>query len=64
LDEADLDAELEMLGDELEEELEEEAAESTPSYLLPAQPNTVPGSQVPAEAVDEFGLPTAPIGHP
>jgi len=59
LDEADLDAELDMLGDELEEELEEEAAESMPSYLLPAQPSNVPG-----EKVDEFGLPAAPIGNP
>jgi len=64
LDEADLDAELEMLGDELEEELEEEVAESMPSYLLPAQPNTAPGAKVSGETVDEFGLPTAPIGNP
>ena len=34
IDEADLDAELELLGDELEEE-----AEATPDYLLPATPN-------------------------
>lgn len=50
LDEADLDAELEMLGDELEEEFLEEQEEATPSYLLPAQPNTVPGLQQPASA--------------
>jgi charged multivesicular body protein 5 len=63
LDEADLDAELEMLGDELEDELfEENEADSTPSYLLPATPN-IPPSQ-PAEQVDEFGLPAAPIGNP
>jgi len=58
LDEADLDAELEMLGDELEEELDEEIVESMPSYLLPAQPNTVPGHKV-----SEDELPTAPIGN-
>lgn len=65
LDEADLDAELDLLGDELEEELAEEAAEATPSYLLPAQPNTAPGGRVPVAAgsVDEFGLPQAPIGN-
>mmetsp|Transcript_17988 Transcript_17988/g.34304 ORF Transcript_17988/g.34304 Transcript_17988/m.34304 type:complete len:225 (-) Transcript_17988:104-778(-) len=65
IDEADLDAELEMLGEELEDELAEEAeADATPSYLLPATPNMpAPGSQQPAEAVDEFGLP-APIGNP
>lgn len=65
LDEADLDAELEMLGDELEEELAEEAeADATPSYLLPVTPNMpAPGSQQPAEQVDEYGLPTAPIGN-
>lgn len=62
LDEADLDAELEMLGDELEEELAEEAtADATPSYLLPATPNMPPPQA--AEQVDEYGLPTAPIGN-
>ena len=63
LDEADLDAELELYGDELEEV---EATESLPSYLLPAQPNNAPGHKVPmaANGVDEFGLPTAPIGNP
>lgn len=63
LDEADLDAELDMLGDELEEELGLE--DSVPSYLqgpLPTQPTDVPGSKLPGqeEAVDEFGLPAAP----
>ena len=62
LDEADLDAELEALGEELEE-LEEETAKSMPSYLLPAQPSNAPGEKVP-EGVDEFGLPAAPIGNP
>ena len=61
LDEADLDAELEMLGDELEEEMFEEA-EATPSYLMPATPNVLPGEKE-DKAVDEFGLPTAPIGN-
>jgi charged multivesicular body protein 5 len=56
LDEADLDAELEMLGEELDEELEAEAAESTPSYLLPAQPN----HPLRENAMD---LPSAPIGN-
>ena len=57
LDEADLDAELEMLGDELED-LEEENEEATPSYLLPAQPMSTPGG-----ATSESALPTA-IGNP
>jgi charged multivesicular body protein 5 len=61
LDEADLDAELEMLGDELEDEMED--TEAMPSYLLPAQPNATPGGKEPAQ-VDEFGLPSAPIGNP
>lgn len=56
--EDDLDAELEMLGDEFEEEFEEEAADATPSYLLPAQPMSTPGS----DAAD-LTEPTA-IGNP
>jgi charged multivesicular body protein 5 len=63
LDEADLDAELEMLGDELEDEMEELEGDATPSYLLPAQPSDIPGVKTPAQ-VDEFGLPSAPIGNP
>jgi charged multivesicular body protein 5 len=63
LDEADLDAELEMLGDELGDEMEELEGDSTPSYLLPAQPSDIPGAKTPAQ-VDEFGLPSAPIGNP
>ena len=67
IDEADLEAELDMLGDELEEEFAEEDA--VPSYLqestsLPAQPTAVPGGdggKVPsangAQKVDEYGLP-------
>jgi charged multivesicular body protein 5 len=59
LDEADLDAELEMLGDELEEL---EAEETTPSYLMPATPSMIPGNKVEVK-IDEYGLPTAPIGN-
>lgn len=59
LDEADLDAELEMLGDELDEIEEEEA---TPSYLMPNTPNIAPGKEE-EKPVDEYGLPTAPIGN-
>jgi len=57
LDEADLDAELELLEDELEEEAELEA-DATPSYLqsnaLPDTPTDLPGVKNP---VDEYGLP-------
>lgn len=63
---ADLDAELDALADELEgEELEE--ADAKPAYLqpssLPVQPNTNPVASTgmpsaPAQAVDEYGLPT------
>ena len=49
IDEADLEAELDMLDDELEEEL----AEETPSYLqepsLPAQPTGLPSLKTPEE---------------
>ena len=48
IDEADLEAELDMLDDELEEEL---AETETPSYLqepeLPAQPTGLPSVKVP-----------------
>jgi len=47
LDEADLDAELELLEDEFEEEVTEEVGpmvDSTPSYMLPSQPTSLPGS--------------------
>lgn len=63
IDEADLEAELDMLEDELEEELVG-GADSVPSYLqdsaLPAQPTAAPGSKIPVAAgqkVDEYGLP-------
>lgn len=62
IDEADLDAELDMLGDELEDN-EYESQETTPSYLLPAQPNSLPGSNKISQQTDEYGLPSAPIGR-
>jgi charged multivesicular body protein 5 len=62
LDEADLDAELEMLGDELEDDLVADNDTATPSYLLPATPNVVPGKA--NSQVDQYGLPSAPIGNP
>lgn len=56
LDEADLDAELEMLEDELEEEGE---LDSEPSYLqansLPSTPHGLPAQ--PSAPVDNYGLP-------
>jgi charged multivesicular body protein 5 len=58
LDEADLDAELDMLGDELEDDIAESEsanADSTPSYLLPAQPN----NKLPNHGSE---IPSAPIG--
>jgi charged multivesicular body protein 5 len=66
IDEADLEAELDLLGDELEEEFGDEDA--VPSYLqestsLPAQPTASPGKgKVPVsvgggQQVDEYGLP-------
>jgi charged multivesicular body protein 5 len=58
IDEADLDAELEMLGDELEEDVGE--LEATPSYLLPATPaDTIGGKDT--ETV--FDLPSAPLAN-
>mmetsp|Transcript_96913 Transcript_96913/g.134574 ORF Transcript_96913/g.134574 Transcript_96913/m.134574 type:complete len:222 (-) Transcript_96913:41-706(-) len=60
LDEADLDAELELLEDELEEEAETLEADATPSYL---QASTLPNTptDVPGEKVDEYGLPSSAI---
>merc|ERR1712003_492925 len=57
LDEADLDAELDLLEDEFEEEEEVgNTAESTPSYLLPTQPVNTPESKISTQ-VDQYGLP-------
>lgn len=67
IDEADLEAELDMLEDDLEGELVGDGAESVPSYLqtsLPANPTATPGAGLPVTAgtpsapkVDEYGLP-------
>merc|ERR1712176_1369593 len=57
VDEADLDAELDLLEDEFEEEEEVgNTAESTPSYLLPTQPVNTPESKISTQ-VDQYGLP-------
>mmetsp|Transcript_8268 Transcript_8268/g.31087 ORF Transcript_8268/g.31087 Transcript_8268/m.31087 type:complete len:230 (-) Transcript_8268:82-771(-) len=70
LDDADIDAELDALGDDIfDEELGEE--EATPSFLAPAGLPVEPTGVLPAqpqpaqpataeEKVDEFGLPIAP----
>jgi len=68
INEADLEAELDMLDDEFEDELGE--ADALPSYLqepampsapMPATPSGAPGVKVPAgvggQKVDEYGLP-------
>jgi charged multivesicular body protein 5 len=66
IDEADLEAELDILEDELEGDLVGDDAESVPSYLqtsMPSLPTAAPGSKVPVAAgstgqkVDEYGLP-------
>lgn len=60
LDEADLDAELEMLEDELEGEVAE-AADSTPAYLQASQMPVNPTTELPSsQRVDEYGLPAVP----
>ena len=66
IDEADLDAELEMLEDELEDDALE-LEDSTPAYLqdsssMPAVPGKAlgEGEQKEATKTDEFGLPAVP----
>lgn len=70
IDEADLEAELEMLGDELEE-ADLESADAVPSYLqpssvsssviMPPTPVVAPGTKFPmatsGQKVDEYNLP-------
>jgi len=58
VDEADLEAELNLLDDELEDDVGVEAA-TAPSYLapLPVQPSKAPGGRTSAARVDEYGLP-------
>ena len=62
IDEADLEAELDMLADEFEDELGE--TDALPSYLqttMPPTPNAPLGGRVPLDTgrqkVDEYGLP-------
>jgi len=65
IDEADLDAELELLEDEFEEEALE-LEDSTPAYLQTSSMPAVPGKAVgegeqkEAAKTDEFGLPAVP----
>ncbi|TFJ82334.1 hypothetical protein NSK_006344 [Nannochloropsis salina CCMP1776] len=68
IDEADLDAELAGLEDELEGlgEMEADATassvEATPAYLLPSEPVNAPEAKIGAQTTtDEFGLPVAPV---
>jgi Snf7 len=58
VDEADLDAELEMLEDELEGEMME-AADSTPAYLQPTELPAQPTTELPS-APTEDSLPAVP----
>ncbi len=60
LDEEDLEAELDMLEDELEQEAEAVGADATPSYLQTNALPTIP-TEVPGEKVDEYGLPSSAI---
>jgi charged multivesicular body protein 5 len=57
IDETDLEAELDLLDDELED-VDEQQSEAAPSYLSPLseQPTTAPGGKNSAR-VDEYGLP-------
>lgn len=60
LDETDLEAELDMLEDELEGESEAVNSQATPSYL---QTNALPNTptELPGDKVDEYGLPSSAI---
>ena len=59
IDEADLDAELEMLEDELEEEMTE-AADSTPAYLQPTELPDLPTGALPSAPTGEESIPAVP----
>jgi charged multivesicular body protein 5 len=60
LDEADLEAELDLLEEEMEAEGEELESGATPSYLQPsAMPETPAGGLSNEAKEDEFGLPAA-----
>ena len=58
IDEADLDAELEMLEDEFEEEMAE-TADATPSYLQPSELPDTPTTELPS-APTEDSIPAVP----
>lgn len=58
IDEADLDAELEMLEDELEDEIAD-TADSTPAYLQASQMPDTPTTQLPSAPTEDF-LPAVP----
>ena len=61
LDEADLDAELELLEDELEDEADVLADDTaTPSYLQASNLPAVPGSALPSAPADDHALPAMP----
>ena len=59
------ETEIELTDEPLEwpaaDETEEAEADATPSYLMPATRNMPPPQA--AEQVDEYGLPSAPIGN-
>lgn len=60
IDEADLDAELELLEDELEEEIAQ-TDDATPSYLQASSLPDTPTTELPnSDKVDQFGLPAVP----
>jgi Snf7 len=59
ISEGDLEAELEMLEDELEEEAL--AADSTPAYLQASSLPDTPTTELPSNyKVDQYGLPAVP----
>jgi len=61
IDEADLDAELALLADDLDFEDELEGEGAVPDYLqpsnIPVAPDNAPAEQANAQTTDEYGLP-------
>jgi len=62
LDEDDLMAELDMLGDDMGDELMD--ANATPDYLSGPVADPGPPMGMPGQELDPFGLPVAPSGQP